>query len=236
MAWEKYTGFKLARGSGYGVRHIWGEPWNPDAFTAGWNLCYMPYWAGMLTEDQHQYPPLKKAIQQASWELYFEADPVCAPLDFVEDTGPRRIHGGAATANFGTYPLDGSGPYISPSNYCRRGRRRSRWRTDNRENKENQEKRSSKLVESAQSRSRLDGPTARVIRDAKRRRQFEEHRSTDAKRDGTATRSAQGHTRFDLRKRRACGARGTGTRTAAVVWKKRPHQRDLPGLARAGER
>ena len=24
------------------VRHIWGEPWNPDASTAGWNLCYMP--------------------------------------------------------------------------------------------------------------------------------------------------------------------------------------------------
>ena len=87
MAWEKYTGFKLARRSGYGVRHIWGEPWNPDAFTAGWNLCYMPYWAGMLTEDQHQYLPLKKAIQQASWELYFGADPVCAPLDFVEDPG-----------------------------------------------------------------------------------------------------------------------------------------------------
>lgn len=57
------------------------------AFTAGWNLCYMPYWAGMLTEEQHQHPELKKAIQQASWELYFRENPVCEPPDFVEDPG-----------------------------------------------------------------------------------------------------------------------------------------------------
>ena len=87
MAWEKYTGSHLQRSSGYGVRHIWGEPWNPDAFTAGWNLCYMPYWAGMLTEEQHQHPKLKKAIRQASWELYFRSNPVCEPPDFVEDPG-----------------------------------------------------------------------------------------------------------------------------------------------------
>ena len=51
MAWEKYTGHRLGRGSGYGVRHIWGNTHNPDAFTAGWDLCHMPFWAGMLTED-----------------------------------------------------------------------------------------------------------------------------------------------------------------------------------------
>lgn len=85
MAWEKYTGSKLERGSGYGVRHIWGEPWNPDAFTAGWNLCYMPFWAGMLTESQHQHPELNQAIRQASWDLYFRANPVCQPPDFVAD-------------------------------------------------------------------------------------------------------------------------------------------------------
>lgn len=87
MAWEKYTGSKLERRSGYGVRHIWGEPWNPDAFTAGWNLCYMPFWAGMLTEAQHPYPELQQAIQQASWDLYFSANPVCPPPDFVADPG-----------------------------------------------------------------------------------------------------------------------------------------------------
>ena len=52
IAWERYTGHRLARGSGYSLRHIWGNPWNPDAFTAGWNFCYMPFWAGMLTERQ----------------------------------------------------------------------------------------------------------------------------------------------------------------------------------------
>ena len=87
MAWEKYTGRKLARGTGYSVRHIWGHPWNPNSFTAGWNLCYMPFWAGMLTEQQHPHVELELAIRQASWELYFRDDPVCLLPDFVVDPG-----------------------------------------------------------------------------------------------------------------------------------------------------
>ena len=87
MAWEKYTGHRLARGTGYSVRHIWGHPWDPDFFTAGWNLCYMPFWAGMLTEQQHPHPELEKAIRQASWDLYFRNNPVCQPPDFVVDPG-----------------------------------------------------------------------------------------------------------------------------------------------------
>ena len=59
-----------------------GHPWNPDAFTAGWNLCYMPFWAGMLTEDQHPLPELQLAIKQASWDLYFQDNQVCEPPDF----------------------------------------------------------------------------------------------------------------------------------------------------------
>ena len=86
-AWEKYTGTKLARGTGYGVRHIWGNTHNPDAFTAGWNICYMPFWAGMLTEDQHPLEELQQAIRQASWDLYFAENPVCTPPAFVEDPG-----------------------------------------------------------------------------------------------------------------------------------------------------
>lgn len=38
QAWAHYTGRRIERASGYGVRHVWGHPWNPDAFTAGWNL------------------------------------------------------------------------------------------------------------------------------------------------------------------------------------------------------
>ena len=87
IAWTQYTGHPIARGTGYGVRHIWGHPWNPDMFTAGWNFCYMPFWAGMLTERQHPHPELKTAILQASWDLYFRDNPVCEPPDFVEDPG-----------------------------------------------------------------------------------------------------------------------------------------------------
>lgn len=87
LAWAKYSGRPIHRGSGYGVRHVWGNPWNPLAFTAGWNMAYMPFWAGMLTEDQHPHPGVQSAIKQASWELYFRSDPVCEAPDFVQDPG-----------------------------------------------------------------------------------------------------------------------------------------------------
>lgn len=87
QAWASYTGRRIERGSGYAVRHVWGHPWNPEAFTAGWNLCYMPFWAGMLTEEQHPHPELEKAVRQAAWDLYFRADPVCDPPEFVTDPG-----------------------------------------------------------------------------------------------------------------------------------------------------
>ena len=96
MAWERYTGSRLARRSGYGVRHIWGNTHNPDAFTAGWNLCYMPFWAGMLTEDQHPLPELQTAIRQASWDLYFSGTPVCEVPEFVSNPGidlPALLNG-----------------------------------------------------------------------------------------------------------------------------------------------
>ena len=87
QAWARYTGRPIERASGYGVRHVWGHPWDPDAFTAGWNLCYMPFWAGMLTERQHPHPKLEMAVRQAAWDLYFRNDPVCDPPDFVTDPG-----------------------------------------------------------------------------------------------------------------------------------------------------
>ena len=86
-AWARYAGRPLARKSGYGVRHIWGNPWDPDAFTAAWNLCYMPYWAGMLTEEQHPHEELQNAIKQAAWFLFFSNNPVCEPPSFAEDPG-----------------------------------------------------------------------------------------------------------------------------------------------------
>ena len=47
----------------------------------------MPFWAGMLTEDQHPHPELQTAIRQASWDLYFSDNPVCEAPDFVNDPG-----------------------------------------------------------------------------------------------------------------------------------------------------
>ena len=87
QAWARYSGRPIQRATGYGVRHVWGHPWDPEAFTAGWNLCYMPFWAGMLTERQHPHPVLESAIRQAAWELYFRDDPVCTPPEFVTDPG-----------------------------------------------------------------------------------------------------------------------------------------------------
>lgn len=86
-AWARYTRHEIVRGSGYGLRHIWGNPWDPDAFTAGWNFCYMPFWAGMLTEHHHPLPELEEAIRQASWDLYFRDNPVCPPPEFVQNPG-----------------------------------------------------------------------------------------------------------------------------------------------------
>ena len=56
MAWERYTGSRLARRSGYGVRHIWGSTHNPDAFTAGWNLCYICLLYALLGRNADRGP------------------------------------------------------------------------------------------------------------------------------------------------------------------------------------
>jgi hypothetical protein len=47
----------------------------------------MPFWLGMLTEDQHPYPDLVRAIQQASYDLYFRDRPVCERPEYVVDHG-----------------------------------------------------------------------------------------------------------------------------------------------------
>jgi hypothetical protein len=74
---------------GHGVRgaSYLGVPWDPQAHTAGWNLAYMPFWAGMLTEAQHPHPVVQRAVRQASWDLFFAENPVCAPPAFVSDPG-----------------------------------------------------------------------------------------------------------------------------------------------------
>jgi hypothetical protein len=46
----------------------------------------MPFWAGMLTEEQHQLPELARLIQQVSFDLYFPDNNRPRP-DFVKDQG-----------------------------------------------------------------------------------------------------------------------------------------------------
>ena len=137
-AWTSYSGRHIARASGYGVRHVWGHPWDPEAFTAGWNLCYMPFWAGMLTERQHPHPELERAVRQATWELYFRDNPVCVPPDFVTDPGidldallrgqPVLIlGGGAASANRRGLASGASGEEIDARIRELRSIRRQSW-------------------------------------------------------------------------------------------------------------
>ena len=47
----------------------------------------MPFWAGMLTEEQHPHPELPEAIRQASWDLFFSGTSVCDPPEFVSNPG-----------------------------------------------------------------------------------------------------------------------------------------------------
>ncbi len=136
LAWERYTGRGLLRGTGYSIRHIWGRPWDPDYFTAGWNLCYMPFWAGMLTERQHLHEELELAIRQASWDLYFRTDPVCPPPVEVDDPGfdlgsllggqPILILGREGVPQTLGSPDDGSATSLSvPTRTIRTGGRNS---------------------------------------------------------------------------------------------------------------
>lgn len=86
--WREASGLFVRR-SGYGVRHIWGFASNPTAYTATWNLCYMPFWAGMMTEDQHPFELLAKVVQQISFDLYFRNGPVAEHHrpSFIKDPG-----------------------------------------------------------------------------------------------------------------------------------------------------
>jgi hypothetical protein len=86
--WKSVTGV-FKRKSGYGVRHIWGNASDPDAYTATWNICYMPFWAGMMTEDQHPLQTLATVIQQISFNAYFRKGPLSkrGRPKFVVDPG-----------------------------------------------------------------------------------------------------------------------------------------------------
>lgn len=46
----------------------------------------MPFWLGMLIEEQHPYEPIQKAIQQASYDIFFKSGVLPTP-PYVADPG-----------------------------------------------------------------------------------------------------------------------------------------------------
>jgi hypothetical protein len=82
------AGDKVDRIRGYHVAHIWEHVYDPECFTAGWNLCLMPGFLKLFTEKQDRILRLHQIIQQAAFDLYFKNDAVGLPKPtFVTDPG-----------------------------------------------------------------------------------------------------------------------------------------------------
>jgi hypothetical protein len=82
------AGDKEARIRGYHVAHIWERVYDPECFTAGWNLCLLPGFLKLFTEQQDRIPLLHQIIQQAAFDLYFKDKAVGFPTPpFVTNPG-----------------------------------------------------------------------------------------------------------------------------------------------------
>ncbi len=82
------AGDKEDRIRGYHVAHVWERVYDPECFTAGWNLCLMPGFLKLFTEQQDRILLLHNVIQQAAFDLYFKANAVGFPVPpFVTDPG-----------------------------------------------------------------------------------------------------------------------------------------------------
>lgn len=76
LAFARLSGLVLSgnrhhRVRGYHVAHVWERVFDPEFFTAAWNLCLMPGFLKLSTESQDQIPLLRTVIQQASFDTYF---------------------------------------------------------------------------------------------------------------------------------------------------------------------
>lgn len=77
LAFARFSGLVMAgdrvnRIRGYHVAHIWEHVYDPACFTAGWNLCLMPGFLKLFTEQQDRIELLHQVIQQAAFDLYFK--------------------------------------------------------------------------------------------------------------------------------------------------------------------
>jgi len=82
------AGDKEGRIRGYHVAHVWERVYDPECFTAGWNLCLMPGFLKLFTEQQDRIQLLHQVIQQAAFDLYFNDNTAGFPMPpFVTDPG-----------------------------------------------------------------------------------------------------------------------------------------------------
>ena len=93
LAFARFTklvmaGDRESRIRGYHVAHIWERVYDPHCFTAGWNLCLMPGFLKLFTEQQDPIQELQVVIRQAAYDLYFRNETLglTAP-PFVSDPG-----------------------------------------------------------------------------------------------------------------------------------------------------
>lgn len=93
LAFAKFSDLVMAgdkehRIRGYHVAHIWERVYDPECFTAGWNLCLMPGFLKLFTEQQDRIDLLHKVIQQAAFNLYFKCGDIGFPTPgYVTDPG-----------------------------------------------------------------------------------------------------------------------------------------------------
>ena len=82
------AGDKEGRIRGYHVAHVWERVYDPECFTAGWNLCLKPGFPKLFTEQQDRIKLLHQVIQQAAFDLYFKDNTAGFPtLSFMTDPG-----------------------------------------------------------------------------------------------------------------------------------------------------
>ncbi len=80
LAFSRFSGLVLAgnkddrRIRGYHVAHVWERVYDPECFTAGWNLCLMPGFLKLFTEQQDRMTLLHEAIEQAAFDLFFRGE------------------------------------------------------------------------------------------------------------------------------------------------------------------
>jgi hypothetical protein len=93
LAFSGFTGLVMAgnregRIRGYHVAHIWEHVYDPECFTAGWNLCLMPGFIKLFTEQQDRIDLLHWVVQQGAFDLYFKDGALGLPTPpFVSDPG-----------------------------------------------------------------------------------------------------------------------------------------------------